>query len=243
MRCRLLAAIGAGGKTTALRCLARETSKGKVLFTTTTHIFPLPPSERRVLLEDPSQDMLLKELNEWGIVCAGSRAGEGKLGALPGGLLDRAISAAQLTLYEADGAQCLPLKLHRPDEPVLLPETDLCLVVAGLSALGRPVGQVIHRYERNPQWHSRPDLLVGPEEFLFCVMETVRAAGLPESRIRVLLNQADLLPEREPAAQIVQKLRDRGLDCRMGSLKKGPEFLTGWILNSQDLNGHSLEHN
>lgn len=231
MGCRLLAAIGAGGKTTALRCLARETSRGKVLFTTTTHIFPLPPPERRVLLEDPSQDMLLEELSEPGIVCAGSRAGEGKLGALPDGLLNRAISAAQLTLYEADGAHCLPLKLHRPDEPVLLPETDLCLVVAGLSALGRPVSQVIHRYERNPVWNSAPASLVGPAEFLFCVMETVRAAGLPGSRIRVLLNQADLLPQNGLADQIAEELRKDGVDCRVGSLQKKPEFLLDWILD------------
>lgn len=231
MCARLIAAIGAGGKTTALRRLAQDTGARRVLFTTTTHIFPLEPPECRALLVEPSGEELLRELRQTGVVCAGRASKNGKLCALEEPLFSQAVDAAELTLCEADGANRRPLKLHRPDEPVLPAETDLCLVVAGLSALGRPVGEVVHRYERNPAWAGDPRRPVGPEEFLYCVWETIRAAGLPGKKLRVFLNQADTLPQWEQGLALVQAICGRGLNCRMGSLGQEEAGFSHWILD------------
>ncbi len=221
--------IGAGGKTTAVKQLAAAGAERSVLLTTTTHMYPVEPPECRKLLLDPSAEELMAEIREQGVLCAGSSAAEGKMGSLPDTLLEQAVRAAELTVYEADGAKRLPLKLHRPDEPVILPDTTLCLVVAGLSALGKPVGEVVHRYERNPAWAVDAGRLVGPEEFLYCVLENVRACELPVDRIRVLLNQADCLADAQVGEQLVRALRAKGLDCRMGSLQREPELLRAWI--------------
>ena len=129
-----VAAIGAGGKTTALGRLAVAHRQQRVLLTTTTRIRPYPDTVCDRLLIDPSPQELAEALAQPGVTCAGCTSQEGKLRALSPELLELGCEKAQLVLYEADGAKMLPLKLHRSFEPVMLPHTDLCLVVAGLSA-------------------------------------------------------------------------------------------------------------
>ena len=231
-----IAAIGAGGKTTALRRLAAQAAgKGcAVLFTTTTHIRPIAPPECRQLLIDPEEEALLSALARPGVVCAGRWAGDGRLSALPGPLLDQAVQRAQLVLYEGDGSRGLPLKLHRPDEPVVLPQTDLCLITAGLSALGQPVGRAVHRYGRNPDWAARPEGPVGPDELLDCIWETADASGLPLDRLRVLLNQADSLCRPGRGEELAERVRAQGLDCRAASLERDAGFLWNWLVPLED---------
>lgn len=228
MQPKCIAIIGAGGKTTALRTLAHAFAAQRALVTTSTHIFPLTPPDCRISLIDPTPDTLLAQLRLPGAVCAGQQAKGGKLCALPPGLLAQAAYTADIVLCEADGAHHLPLKLHRTDEPMLPPQTDLCLIVAGLSALGKPVCEAVHRYALYLPWAANPSQTVGIDELLHCVRETVIACGLPTNRLRVLLNQADtpaLAALAEPAAQA---LRADGLDCRVGSLRTG-FALADWL--------------
>ena len=228
MQPKCIAIIGAGGKTSALRTLAHAFAAQRVLVTTSTHIFPLTPPDCRISLIDPTPDTLLAQLRLPEAVCAGQQANDGKLCALPPELLAQAAHTADIVLCEADGAHHLPLKLHRTDEPVLPPQTDLCLIVAGLSALGRQVHEAVHRYALYPPWAANPSQTVGIDELLYCVRETVIACGLPTGRLRVLLNQADtpaLAALAEPAAQA---LRADGLDCCVGSLRAG-FALADWL--------------
>ena len=227
----ILAVIGAGGKTTALRALARSLSGRRVLLTTTTHIQPIAPPETRALLIDPDEAALRDALAAPGAVCAGSAADDGKLGALAPGLFRAAAQAAEVTLCEADGAHHRPLKLHRPDEPVVPPGTARCLIVAGLSAWGRPVGEAVHRYDRRPDWAHDPQRPVGAAEVLYCVREAARASGLPQDRLRVWLNQADTAALRAQAAPVARILSAEGLDCRAGSLRSEPDGFARWFLS------------
>ena len=222
--------IGAGGKTTALLALARALSDRRVLLTTSTHIYPVAPPDSRALLIDPDADALLDALAAPGIVCAGRAASDGKLGALAPGLFRQAVRAADVTLCEADGAHRLPLKLHRADEPVVPLESDLCLIVAGLSAWGQPVCKSVHRYDRNPDWARDPQRRVGAAEILHCVREAADACRLPRQRLRVLLNQADTPALQAQAAPLARILTAEGLDCRVGSLQNEPAVLINWII-------------
>lgn len=231
MRPKFVSIVGAGGKTTALRTLARALASRRVLATTTTHMFPVPPPDCRTVLTDPAPEALLAQLKLPGAVCAGRQAEDGKLRALSPALLAQAAAAADTVLCEADGAHRLPLKLHRADEPVLPSQTDLYLIVAGLSALGQPVQDAVHRYALCPDWAANPEQLVGIPELLYCVRETAAACDLPPKQLRVLLNQADtpaLAVQAEPAAQA---LRADGLDCRIGSLHADPALLYRWIFS------------
>ena len=225
-----IAVVGGGGKTSAIRDLAATLTDHRVLWTTTTHIFPEEPTESRVLLVSPNRETLLSALTQPGIVCAGARAREGKLGALAQPLLEEAAESAELMLCEADGARHLPLKLHRPGEPVVPPKTDCCLMVAGLSALGQTVASAVHCYGEHPAWAKEPQRRVGVEEFLFCVEETVDASGVPREHSKILLQQEPVLSEREHALEVFRQLQERGFDCRMAHLSKDRDFLKHWLL-------------
>ncbi|MDO5142087.1 MAG: selenium cofactor biosynthesis protein YqeC [Eubacteriales bacterium] len=227
----VLAAIGAGGKTSLLRALAQALPDRRVLLTTTTHIHPVAPPDSRVLLIDPDDRALLDALASPGVVCAGSAAGHGKIATLAPDQLDRAVRAADVTLCEADGAHRRLLKLHRPHEPVLPPHTTRCVIVAGLSALGRPVGEVVHCFDRDPDWAHDPQQPVTLAHIARCVHEAAACCGLPPDRLRVLLHQADTPAQQQAAAPLVRRLADAGLDCRAGSLRYDPAPLVRWLLS------------
>ena len=150
---RIIAIIGGGGKTTSMCAVAKHLEKSSVHMTTTTHIFPVYPPESRVLLLDPSKRQLLDALSQPGIVCAGVPDKQSKIRRLCSfspDLLSCAADCADWVIYEADRANRRPLKLHQTTEPVIPKNTGLCLIVVGLSALGRPVSETIHRYHLNP---------------------------------------------------------------------------------------------
>lgn len=208
-----VAAIGAGGKTTALGRLAVAHSQRRVLLTTTTRIRPYPDTVCDRLLIDPSPQELAEALAQPGVTCAGCTSQEGKLRALSPELLELGFHQAQLVLYEADGAKMVPLKLHRSFEPVMLPHTDLCLVVAGLSAVDRPVAECVHCYQLCPDWAKDPQHTVDTPDILFCIQDAMDAGGLPPEKYHVLLTQADTPRRQEVAAQMKEVLSARGLSC------------------------------
>ena len=80
-------------------------------------------------------------------VVAGTPAPHEKLTILPEAIRSEWISDADITFLEADGAKCLPCKFPAAHEPVILPQSDIVLAVAGLSALYRPLGEVCFRAE------------------------------------------------------------------------------------------------
>lgn len=227
----ILSIIGAGGKTTALLALARVLAGQRVLLTTSTHIYPVAPPQSRALLIDPDADELLDALRIPGIVCAGTDAGAGKLGALAPDLFRRAVQATDITLCEADGAHHLPLKLHRADEPVVPLDSARCVIVAGLSAWGLPVGGAVHRFALHPDWVRDPARLVGADEILYCVREAAGSCRLPRERVRVVLNQADTPALRAQAAPLTRLLAREGLPCRAGSLQAEADVLAQWCLD------------
>lgn len=211
--CQCIAVIGAGGKTTLLRLLGHAHAREHVLLTTTTHIYPFGPDGCDRLCVDPDPAALHAALAVPGVVCAGCTAAEGKLTGLPEPVWETARAASDWIFYEADGSKHLPLKLHRPVEPVIRPDTDLCLLVAGLSALGQPVGAVVHRYGLHPVWQAAPDRPTGTDEILYCIREGLAASGMPRTRCRVLLSQADTPARYAAGAAIRDVLTAEGISA------------------------------
>ena len=166
--------IGGGGKTTLLYALSAYcTAKGwRVLTATTTHIrkpvnvpwIAVNEEEKTASLECESINTNKKaqcENTAWEnarkerdrlwqqgtYVIAGNPAPHEKLTILPESIRSEWISDADITFLEADGAKCLPCKFPAAYEPVILPQSDIVLAVAGLSALYRPLGEVCFRAE------------------------------------------------------------------------------------------------
>ena len=225
---KCIAIIGSGGKTTAMLTLAKAYPSQRVLVTTTTHIYPVSPPESRELLVNPDPEQLQDALSRPGIVCAGMAAKEGKLSGLPEDLFSLGRSRADITLCEADGSRQHPLKLHRAGEPVIPAGCDLCLIVLGLSALGQPVSQAVHRWQLCPAWTEETP--VSAEVLLFCAREALQVSGLPPENCLVLFNQSEGAAQLAAAREVAQQLQQEGLSCRIGSLKEDAFFLAPWVL-------------
>jgi len=188
--------VGAGGKTSLMLHLARELAAdgARVVVTTTTHIRPPAPLEVDVLLTDGRIDTLLAALASHAIVCAACPCPDGKLSAPPAALLRAAALEARWLIVEADGARRHPVKAPADYEPQIFEPSGVVVAVAGLTALGRPLREVCHRFElgcallgATPEAPLTPELLallLTSEQGQF---KNVGSAG----RFRILLNQAD----------------------------------------------------
>ena len=216
-----VAIIGAGGKTTALWQLAHERRAAgqTVLVTTSTHIFR-PSADQCDHFCMPEDAKALAAVCAPGkIVCAAYPDDKGKCTGLSPALFVKALAAGLRPLYEADGAGRLPAKLHAKHEPVVHAGTDQVLLIAGLSALGQPISQVCHRYTLSAHMAAQPNRPFNSEDLLQTLRDGAASCGLPKSRIRILLNQADTPALAAQVYTVVKTLGMEGLLTVTGSLQ------------------------
>lgn len=142
---QVIAVVGAGGKTTSISHLAKElVSLGKrVVITTTTHMFL--PKECGVLMENQEQVLAMLGVN--GLAVVGIPCEDEKIGQVSETFFEWLRTVSDYILVEADGSKRLPIKVPAKHEPVLPTSTDLLIVVAGLSCLGRSLKACCHRWE------------------------------------------------------------------------------------------------
>ncbi|MCL2671770.1 MAG: selenium cofactor biosynthesis protein YqeC [Clostridiales bacterium] len=136
----VFATVGSGGKTTLLHVLARELL-GRVIFSTTAHIYPPADIPLYVGGDATALDVLLARHNR---VAVGTPDESGKL--VPSPLPFAALrDLADYVLVEADGSRGLPMKAHAPYEPILpeIPHRALC--VLGAAGFGRRIADAAHR--------------------------------------------------------------------------------------------------
>lgn len=226
----IISVIGAGGKTTWIEKIAKEVRRQgkKAAVVTTTHMW-IPENYSAV---GRSWEEAVKQMKEEGIVYCGLAAeAEGKM-IFPGQEGYQAIcSAADVVLVEADGAKEKPVKF--PDwsrEPVIPENTDCIILVFGLSALGRPLGGVCHRWalcralldkEEGTEGQLKTiaaQEIVDKEMLLFLL----HYGYLRELKLRfpklspvVLLNQADDERKRMDGEWIRTQLGESGIECRV----------------------------
>ena len=142
---RVVALVGAGGKTSTLFALAREARAAGLtaIVTTTTHIRPHP---RLPLTGETDGEKLRALVDAQGVVLCGRREPTGKLTLAAA--VETCRRAADVVLVEADGAKMLPLKAPAEHEPAIPPCADAVVAVAGLDGVGQAVEAACHRPER-----------------------------------------------------------------------------------------------
>jgi len=218
----VVSAVGGGGKTTILVNLFQQKLRCRSILTTTTamiapghhdgttnpckqfrqldeallHISPTPPDASGVWYAKPFPGV------------------PGKYSGVDVDVFDGYIREQReekdrnlIVFCEADGSKRKPLKAHAEHEPVIPRTTDLTLIVLGCSCIGKPLTeQFVHRA-------SILSEIIGKEQgelitfddliSLLCSQHLLK--GIPRtSRVAVVFNQADLLPE-SPSRQ--SKLR------------------------------------
>lgn len=140
---KIIAVVGAGGKTTYIKNKAKEfLAQGKKVFvTTTTHMM----KETDTCVSDDA-DEIIKELLEKQYVMAGRDCGE-KIQSLSEETYLKVCEACDVVLVEADGSRHLPVKFPAEHEPVIPENVNEIVVVCGLHGLGKPFKEVVHRLE------------------------------------------------------------------------------------------------
>ncbi len=169
---RVVALVGAGGKTSLMYALAWELAlkRPPVVTTTTTKIYPpLSHESPRLLLQ--SDDPLLESLPELlagfvQVTVARSFLHDiGKLEGISEAMVDLCTTHARFVLVEADGAAGRPIKAPALWEPVIPRCANLVIPVVGLDCLGRPAtNEWVFRLERfTAVTGIREGDIIGPE--------------------------------------------------------------------------------
>ena len=143
---RVIALVGAGGKTALMYALAGEIRReGRtVVTTTTTKIFPPRPDQAPHLIllkDDPTLASLPGRLLECGHVTVGKSVllPAEKVEGVDEEILDLCRNAADHVLVEADGAAGRPVKAPEDWEPVVPQHAELVVYLVGLDCLGKPM--------------------------------------------------------------------------------------------------------
>lgn len=188
--------VGGGGKSSAMAFLAEECRAAglSAVVSTTTHI---GRAQGRAIGPVVSSHSGLERAISAGLIpCAALPAPSNpeKLSSVPRELLTDALELAGRLIVEADGAHRLPVKAPGDHEPQIFQPSAAVVAVAGLSALGKPLGLVCHRPELTCALLgvSSETLLTPPllARLLTSEQGQFKQVGHPE-RFRILLNQAD----------------------------------------------------
>lgn len=195
-----LALVGAGGKTTTL-FQAASGLPPPVLVTATTHLATsqVGLADHHHLFENPGETDL-STIGLSGIeLFTGAEVESGRVA----GVSPAALSALQALadarhlplLIEADGARQLPVKAPAEHEPAIPPFTNIVVVTAGMSALGKPLSpEWVHRPERFAQLSGlTPGAEITPAALAKVLLHPQGGfKGIPAGARRIaLLNQAD----------------------------------------------------
>lgn len=135
--------VGGGGKTTVMYELAAAWAAcgRKVLVLTSTHI--LQPADGSFAADAAAVHNLWQH-GRYAVIGTPELA-TSKLTAPPQDLYETLQPQADVILCEADGSRHHPCKVPAAHEPVLLPDCDIVLAVAGMDALGRSLVQACQR--------------------------------------------------------------------------------------------------
>ena len=223
---KVTAIIGGGGKSSLMAALGEEyrLRRQTAVMTTTTHI--RPPKENGYMGDNAA--VLSDLLATHRLMTVGTMGEEGKFGPSP--LLEQLPRLADHVIIEADGTKGLPLKVPNEREPVIPAFADSVVAVAGLSALGRPLGEVCHRPELALlRFGFPPERIVTPElmaELLTSPMAQRKDVG--QRRYLVLLNQMDAAPE-DKIAELAERLVQSGVERVVAAaLQRRPNEYVVW---------------
>ena len=216
---RVISFVGGGGKTSTMFALAEELAEAGfcVAVTTTTHIGEPRATGRIVRGWDVPKETLETLVQPGCAACVGNlKAYNGviKMDPPPKETFDWLLETCDYVLIEADGSRRLPMKVPAYYEPVIHPATDLVVAVYGLSALGKPLGQVCQRVElAAPLLGKTPEDLVEPKDVAF-VLSSVNGQrkAVEDRHYCAVLNQADDEAKQTEAAGIAKMLKERGVE-------------------------------
>lgn len=205
--------VGGGGKTTVMYELAAAWAAcgSKVLVLTSTHI--LRPVDGSFAANVPAVQNLWQQ-GRYAVIGTPEPA-TGKLTAPPQDLYEALHLQADVILCEADGSRHHPCKVPAENEPVLLPDSDIVLAVAGMDALDNSLAQACQRPQLAAALLGCNLNSVIDEQMLAVLLLSEQGArkNLGKRTFYIVLNKCDLLPVAQQE-KILRLLVRAGIDER-----------------------------
>lgn len=195
--------VGGGGKTTVMYELAADWAAcgRKVLALTSTHI--LQPADGSFAADAAAVHNLWQQ-RRYAVIGTPELA-TGKLTLPPQSVYEALKLQADVILCEADGSRHHPCKVPAENEPVLLPDSDIVLAVAGMDALDRPLAQACQRSQLAADLLGCSAEKIIDAQMLASLLRSEQGAhkNVGKRTFYIVLNKCDLLP----AAQQEEMLR------------------------------------
>lgn len=205
--------VGGGGKTTVMYELAAAWAAcgRRVLVLTSTHI--LRPVDGSFVADVPAVQNLWQQ-GRYAVIGTPEPA-TGKLTAPPQDLYEALHLQADVILCEADGSRHHPCKVPAENEPVLLPDSDIVLAVAGMDALGHSLAQACQRPQLAAELLGCSLDSVIDEQMLAALLLSEQGArkNVGKRTFYIVLNKCDLLPVAQQE-KILRLLVRAGIDER-----------------------------
>jgi molybdenum cofactor cytidylyltransferase len=255
-----VAFVGAGGKTTAMFALAHELvegqdgisgfielQRGRVIVTATTHLSASQAgfADRCMQINRASDlEPYLAELPPGITLIMGPAQADERLQGLQGESLAAVWRLAEHwqipLLVEADGSRQKPVKAPAEHEPVIPDWTELVVVTAGLSAIGRPLSnEWVHRPERFAEITAQsPGAFIDRSNLVRVLSHDQGGLKGIKSGMRrvVLLNQADTAEMQAQGKAISKELVPCFDGIAIASFRLGVTEETGPVVAMHEKN-------
>jgi len=224
-----VAFVGAGGKSSLIFALAKETEK-PVVITTTTHLgtWQAELADRHQIIHSRADFELIDYEQDQSLLITGPANNADRLTGLPEQVMVRLGEICRQKnlplLIEADGARQLSLKAPASYEPIIPDWVDRVVVVAGLGAIGkRLTADVVHRPElfSNLSGLGLNDIIRVEDVTAVLRSEEGGLKAIPEGSRKILvLNQADDAMLQSKGKKIAMAMSDCYDQVVIASLKK-----------------------
>jgi len=234
--------VGAGGKTTALFQLARQlSSKSSVIVTATSHlgVWQIPLADQHIIAKSIDD---LQSIPEQGLTLITGEIENNRTLPVDSATLywlhEKCKKQAIPILIEADGSRQKSIKAPAEHEPPIPEFSDVAIVVAGLSTIGKPLTEEhVHRPEIFSQLSGLPIGETLTPQAVISVL-THPQGGLknipPSVRRIALLNQADTPELQSIGGSVARELLGHFDSVVVGSLQQNSfrtiEHIAGIIL-------------
>jgi molybdenum cofactor cytidylyltransferase len=227
--------IGAGGKTTAMKCVAAFLADAgvKAVMTTTTRLGVdefdgIPVS---VVKSRGDFARAVAEPVRLRLLISGTAPDTRKyLGPDPRVIEDTPVPTDTVLLVEGDGSRKRPMKAPEAWEPVIPATTATVFALMGAGAFDEPIDEA-HCYN-----HAKALAVVGRTGRFFAAAEIAALAADPEGsfkgvlpgmNFRLLVNQGDIVEKRETAREALELAREMfGIRGAIVSFQKGELYDT-----------------
>lgn len=205
--------VGGGGKTTVMYELAASWAAcgRRVLVLTSTHI--LCPADGSFAADAATVHNLWQQRRY--AVIGTPELSTGKLTAPPQSVYEALKLQADVILCEADGSRHHPCKVPAEHEPVLLPDSDIVLAVAGMDALGRPLAQACQRPQPAAELLGCSAEKILDEQMLAALLLSEQGSrkNVGTRTYYIVLNKCDLIKAAQQE-EMLRLLVGEGIDER-----------------------------